>query len=113
MGGSALPPGGVSVCCISPERLEEETVGISIQVWTQTPEKLAYVGGGATGGGGPLVRQRAFRRDLQDPVAAWLVELQREMLVRDFQSLQAQWALLFSAALSGGEGAESCCAAGG
>lgn len=87
-------------------------MGISIQVWTQTPEKLAYTGGGGTGGGGPLMRQRAFRRDLQDPVAAWLIELQRKMLVRDFQSLRAQWALLFSAALRKGEAAEGRGAAG-
>lgn len=87
-------------------------MGISIQVWTQTPEKLAYTGGGSTGGGGPLMRQRAFRRDLQDPVAAWLIELQRKILVRDFQSLQAQWALLFSAALRKREAAESSGAAG-
>lgn len=86
-------------------------MGISIQVWTQTPEKLTYTGGGYTGGGGPLMRQIAFRRDLQDAIAAWLVELKRKMLVCDFQSLQAPWALLFPAALR--EGAESSCAAGG
>lgn len=86
-------------------------MGISIQVWTQTPEELADTGGGGAGGGGPLVRQVAFRRDLQDAVAAWLVELKGKMLVGDRQPRQAQWALLLPAAL--GEGAEGSRAAGG
>lgn len=86
-------------------------MGLSIQVWTQTPEKLPYTGGGDTGGGGPLVRQIAFRGDLQRALAAWLVELKRKTLVCDLQALQAQWALLSPAALR--EGAESSRAAGG
>lgn len=57
------------------------------------------------------MRQVTFRRDLQDPITAGLVELKREMLVRDFQPLQAQRALPFPAALR--EGAESSCAARG
>lgn len=86
-------------------------MGISVQVWTQTPEKLTYTGGGGTGGGGALVRHIAFGRGLPDAIAAWLVELKRKMFVCDCQALQTVWPLLFPAALW--EGAEGSCAAGG
>lgn len=86
-------------------------MGVSIEVWTQTPEKLPYTGGGQGGGRGALRSQISFRRVLQDSVAARLIELKRKTLVGDFEALQAQGPLLLPAPFR--EGADRGGAAGG
>lgn len=86
-------------------------MGVGVQVWTQTPEELAYTGGGQGGGRGALRSRGSFRRLLQDPVAARLKQLKRKRLVGDLEALQAQGPLLLPAPFR--EGADRGGAAGG